>query len=143
MVLLIVNPKKYKLPRPFIKKWIKALSEELQAHGLRVAGKQLVLVFVDSAEIKKLNQTYRGKNKPTDVLSFDPIEQQDLGELVLCPSVLRRQAKEHKLTFEQELGYMIIHGVLHLLGFDHEKSVKQAKKMFRLQDNIFETLLER
>ncbi len=93
--------------------------------------------------LKHLIKPTGKKNKPTDVLSFDPIEPDDLGELVLCPSVLRKQAKEHKLKYEIELGYMVIHGVLHLLGYDHEKTEKEAKKMFRLQDLVFDALLER
>lgn len=143
MTLLIVNQHRYKLPESFLKKWVKALTKELELHGEKVKGKQLILAFTNENEIKALNKTYRKKNKPTDVLSFDPIEPDDLGELVLCPSVLRKQAKEHKLKFEIELGYMVIHGVLHLLGYDHEKTAKEAKEMFRLQDLIFETLLER
>lgn len=143
MTLLIVNQRKYKLPLSFLKKWIKDLTRELKARGESVEGKQLIVAFVNEAEIKVLNKTYRQKNKPTDVLSFDPIESGDLGELVLCPGVLRKQAKDHKLKYEIELGYMVIHGVLHLLGYDHEKSAKEAKKMFRLQDLVFETLLER
>ena len=142
MKLLIVNKHKYKLPQSFLKKWIKDLTKELTAQGEDVKGKQLILAFVSEAEIKALNKTYRNKNKPTDVLSFDPIEAEDLGELVLCPSVLRKQSKDHKLKYEVELGYMVIHGVLHLLGYDHEKTEKEAKKMFRLQDMIFETLLD-
>ena len=142
MKLLFANQKKFKIPQGFLKKWVKALSKELQRHGEEIQGKQLILAFVDSAGIKKLNKTYRGKNKPTDVLSFEPIEEKDLGELVLCPSVLRKQAKDHKLPYEMELGYMVLHGVLHLLGYEHEKSAKEAKKMFRLQEMIFEALLE-
>lgn len=143
MKLLFVNQRKFKLPEAFLKNWVKALTKELEKNGLKVKGKQLILAFVNADEIKALNKQYRNKNKPTDVLSFEPIEPEDLGELVLCPSVLRNQAKEHKLSYEIELGYMVIHGVLHLLGYDHEKSTKEAKKMFRLQDTIFETLLER
>lgn len=142
MILLFANPKKYKIPQAFLKKWVKTLTKVLEAHGEKVKSKQLILAFVSEEEIKKLNKTYRGKNKPTDVLSFDPIEPDDLGELVLCPNVLRQQAKDHQLSYEIELGYMVIHGVLHLLGYDHEKSAKEAKRMFQLQDKVFETLLE-
>jgi len=74
-------------------------------------------------------------------LSFPGDESQgSLGELILCPQVLKAQAKEHDFSFQEELGYMIIHGVLHLLGYDHEKTSHQAKKMFRLQDQIFDKL---
>lgn len=143
MKLLFVNQKKYKLPEAFLKKWVKDLSKMLEAQGEDVKGKQLILAFVDEKEIAALNKNYRNKNKPTDVLSFDPIEPEDLGELILCPQVLRKQAKDHEMKYEFELGYMVIHGVLHLLGYDHEKTAQEAKRMFRLQDMIFDALLER
>ena len=143
MKLLFVNKRKFIIPQTFLKKWVKALTKELKAAGHKVDGKQLILVFVDAKEMQKLNFAYRKKNKPTDVLSFDPIEEQDLGELILCPAVLRKQAKDHQLSYEVELGYMVLHGVLHLLGYDHEKSPREAKKMFHLQEMIFDALLDR
>lgn len=143
MKLLFVNKRKFKIPQSFLKKWVKALTKELKATGHKVQGKQLILVFVDAKEMQKLNFEYRQKNKPTDVLSFDPIEEQDLGELILCPTVLRKQAKDHQLSYEVELGYMVLHGVLHLLSYDHEKSPREAKKMFLLQEMIFDALLDR
>jgi rRNA maturation RNase YbeY len=101
----------------------------------------LTVVFMDQAQAKKLNKKYRGKNYATDILSFAPeAKGQGLGELVLCESVLRRQAKEHKLSFNEEMDYLLIHGFLHLLGYDHEKSRKEEVKMMRLQDKLFEKL---
>ncbi len=90
-----------------------------------------------------MNHEFRGKDYATDVLSFDSLEPTSLGELVLCPEVLKRQAQEHGLTYQQELGYMLLHGVLHLLGYDHETNPKDAEKMFALQDAVFETLFEK
>ncbi len=63
-----------------------------------------------------------------------------MGELVLCPQVISRQAKEHGLTLDDELGYIMLHGVLHLLGFDHEKNKVEETKMMTLQDEVFENL---
>ncbi len=94
----------------------------------------LTIVFLDTAAAKKINREFRGKNYATDILSFDG------GELVLCPQVLKRQAKEHRHSFNAELGYMLIHGVLHLKGFDHEKSKSAAAKMFKIQDQVFDRL---
>jgi probable rRNA maturation factor len=53
---------------------------------------------------------------------------------------LKRQAREHKLSFQHELGYMVLHGILHLLGYDHETSEADAEKMFAIQDEVFEKL---
>ncbi len=100
-------------------------------------------MFLDSTPAKKINWQFRGKDYPTDVLSFEPVdEESSLGELVLCPQVLQKQAVEHKQDYNDELGYMVLHGVLHLLGFDHEKSEADAKKMLELQDDVFQKLLK-
>jgi probable rRNA maturation factor len=104
------------------------------------AKRELVIVFLDPIPAKKLNKTYRQKNYATDILSFEGATPQDLGELVICPQVLQKQAKEHDLSFKAELAYMLIHGVLHLLGYDHERSATEAKKMFAIQDQLFDRL---
>ncbi len=106
-------------------------------------GKELILVFLDTRDAKKLNSQFRGKDYATDVLSFDPIDPQSLGELVICPQVLKKQAKEHELSYNLELGYMVLHGVLHLLGFEHEDNEEDAAVMFKLQDEIFDAISNR
>lgn len=100
----------------------------------------LTCVFVGASEIRRLNREFRHKDKPTDVLSFAPTEAGSLGELVFCLEVIERQAREHGLSSRDELTYMLIHGILHLLGYEHEKSDKAARLMYRLQDRIFETI---
>jgi probable rRNA maturation factor len=136
--IYIINQSKNKSPRMFIKLWlaevIRLLPINLQK---KLNGKNLNIVFLDQVKAKKMNLAFRGKNYATDILSFGPIEAGELGELVLCPQVIERQAKDHGLSVRAELGYMLIHGCLHLLGFDHEQSEKEAKRMFRLQDRIF------
>lgn len=104
------------------------------------AASSVTIAFVEKSEIRKLNRRYRGKNKPTDILSFESIEEGSLGELVIALDVIRAQAREHELSLEQELTYMLIHGVLHLLGYDHEVSPSGARQMFSIQDRIFEKL---
>ncbi len=105
--------------------------------------KSVVCVFVGLAQGRRLNLEFRGRKYATDVLSFAPVEDGSLGELVFCYDVIRKQAVEHQLSFRDELAYMYIHGVLHLLGHDHEKSSSAAKKMFALQDDLFERWLRR
>jgi probable rRNA maturation factor len=107
-----------------------------QKHRLN---EQVTLVFLQSKEMKKINFHYRGKNKATDVLSFSGESRfGELGELLFCVPVLRRQAKEQKHSFEVELVYLWIHGLLHLLGYDHELSKKEENLMFRIQDEVFD-----
>ena len=88
---------------------------------------KLSLAFVNKAEIKKLNKKFRNKNKATDVLSFE-LDSGYLGEIVICPEVVKT---------EQEMVKVFIHGILHLLGYEHEKSVKQAEEMKKKQEKYF------
>jgi probable rRNA maturation factor len=126
------------IPLTFLNWWLKQLSREL-----KIKSGILGLAFVKPMTSKKLNLKYRRKNRPTDVLSFELGEAGYLGELVICPQVVRKQAKAHGQLFREELGYMVLHGVLHLMGYDHERSQREAKVMFSLQDAIFERLLQK
>jgi len=87
------------------------------------------LVFVSKEEIKKLNNKFRKKNKPTDVLSFNINEGNYLGEVVICPEVVRLNAKKYKVSMKDELIKMFVHGILHLCGYDHEINEAEAEIM--------------
>jgi probable rRNA maturation factor len=101
---------------------------------------ELSIAIVDLAEMTELNSKYRGKEGPTDVLSFEcddlcaaePDEPLTLGDVVIAPQVAEVQAEEYGHTVEQELNLLLVHGVLHLLGYDHEEdadaSVMQARE---------------
>jgi probable rRNA maturation factor len=89
---------------------------------------ELALRFVGEGEISLLNETYLGHLGPTDVLSF-PIEDDPraagpapvlVGDVVICPEVARRNAPGHAGTFDDEIALLVVHGVLHCLGMDHE-----------------------
>src|SRR5574343_1318107 len=80
------------------------------------------LAFVSKEEIKKLNSKFRKKNKPTDVLSFNINEKNYLGEIVICPEIVKLNAKKYKVSVKEELIKMFVHGILHLCGYDHEIS---------------------
>lgn len=142
-MLELVNETKIRIPKKHLEALWFLLCNELKKKKLIPPHfkKTLVLVFLTKAKAKKLNQQHRQKNYATDVLSFDSFDPDSLGELVLCPEVLIRQAKEHNQTYRDELAYMVIHGVLHLLGMDHENSKEEEKKMLKIQDNIFEKFL--
>jgi probable rRNA maturation factor len=126
--------------RPMPKKWIHQVLEQFQFQN-----KHITIVFLNPAAAKKINFQFRKKNYATDVLSFSG-EGSHLGELVLCPQVLKKQAKDWGSSYRNELALMLIHGVLHLLGHDHEgtsaKAKKAAQKMFQLQEQIFDSLLK-
>ncbi|MFV8258541.1 rRNA maturation RNase YbeY [Bdellovibrio bacteriovorus] len=146
MEVLIVNESKHAAPRKFIQTWMELVVAELKRKKVlkaEQARRELTLVFLDKKPAQKINMEFRSKNYATDVLSFDSMDPGSLGELVLCPEVLKRQSKEHGLTYQQELGYMLLHGVLHLLGYDHETSEEDALEMFGIQDAAFEVLLKK
>ncbi len=142
--LSLINHSSIPMPRQWIEKWTTALSRNLpkQAFAHRPVRTSLALtvVFLNVAAAKKLNSDLRDKTYATDILSFESEQPDELGELVLCPQVLLRQAKMHQLSFRADLGYMLIHGVLHLLGYDHETTKNEAKKMFQIQDQLFDRM---
>ncbi len=145
MKALIVNDTTMKISEKFLKDSVKKISSSLEKKNIVDKGaceKELTLVFLDKLSAKKLNWQYRQKDYPTDILSFESVDPESLGELVFCPEVLETQAKEHKQTFDQELGLMLVHGVLHLLGFDHEDGGDDEKKMMSLQDEVFKELFK-
>ena len=86
------------------------------------------IAFVSSDEIKKLNQKYRKKNKPTDVLSFGKTLdfKLDIPEIIICPEVVKKN--------NDELAKILIHGILHILGYEHEKTEAMAKEMEKKQE---------
>ncbi|MCU0653110.1 MAG: rRNA maturation RNase YbeY [Candidatus Pacebacteria bacterium] len=103
------------------------------------------VVFVGSARMRRINAAYRKHDCVTDVLSFteEPVlsetgalgnfvpegESQSLGELVICPDRVKKDAKELKVSEKDEFAWVIVHGILHLLGYDHEKGEKGAAVM--------------
>tara|TARA_Y100000310_G_C20622124_1_gene783940 strand:+ start:247 stop:639 length:393 start_codon:yes stop_codon:yes gene_type:complete len=89
--------------------------------------KDLSVVFVGQGKMREFNKSYRGKDEATNVLSF-PGGEFSLGEIVLCPSVIKKDALEYKISFQGAISWMFVHGLLHLLGYDH-KTAKAGKAM--------------
>jgi probable rRNA maturation factor len=107
---------------------------------------ELCLKLVDEPTMTEFNSKYMGHEGPTDVLSFPmdelrpPNDDEEppeglLGDVVLCPAVTERQAREHGRTPAEESEYLLLHGLLHLLGFDHAEPAEKAE-MFALKDKI-------
>jgi probable rRNA maturation factor len=96
--------------------------------------------LVGSRSMIQLNSSYRGKSYATDVLSFPTLspfrDAGQLGDLVVCLPTLKSQAKALGHKPEQELEILLVHGVLHLLGLDHERGVQEAKKMARWEKQL-------
>jgi len=79
--------------------------------------KELSIVFVSDSDIKKINKEYRGKDSVTDVLSFEG-DEDFLGEILIDYAQIKRQAKEFNNKTEEELVFILVHGLLHLIGYD-------------------------
>jgi len=99
--------------------------------------------LVDPSESQQLNQTYRHTNKPTNVLSFpcapiEGIEDNLLGDIVICPAVIAQEAKTQHKLIDHHWAHMIIHGVLHLRGFNHisydQAQVMEQKEIYLLAE---------
>jgi rRNA maturation RNase YbeY len=115
-------------------------SQSLKAHAevfMRALGRQddeLSVLLVDDATIQNLNLQHRKIDSATDVLSFPQMEDGEfishmLGDVVISVETAKRQAVEHQFSLEQELVLLLLHGLLHLLGYDHERSPKEEKLM--------------
>ncbi len=138
MKIEIINNDKIKVNRPGLIQWIHKVCNELKRRNIQPQQlkKNLTVAFIDEKTIKKLNQKFRKKDHATDILSFSPVQENSLGELALCLSVIHRK-KPDKFSNEEWLYYLVLHGLLHLLGFEHEKTADSARKMYHLQDTVF------
>ncbi len=101
---------------------------------------QIEVSVISAARMRSLNATYRGKDYATDVLSFPTPEalrtMGHLGELVICSAVLKKQAKEQGHPERVEATILAVHGLLHLLGFDHERGRREATQMRKLETAV-------
>ena len=95
-----------------------------------ILGKQysLSIAYVSEKKSREINKKYRKKNKATNVLSFSLRKNE--GELVLCPAVIKREAKIFSKNFRQFLGFLVIHGMLHLKGMKHSSTMERAEKKY-------------
>lgn len=102
--------------------------------------------LVDIEQITAINRDYRHLDKPTDVISFEfekqfEFEDDELGDIFICLDVVKEHAIEYKHSFNRELCFVIVHGILHLLGYDH-LTLEQEEEMFTLQESIILKLIE-
>lgn len=127
---------------PLIEKSFGAfLAKNPHFSGVKVV--TISMTLCGKSKIRRLNREYRHKDYATDVLSFPVYEnlrpdkkvleknlpEVELGDLIICKEVAKKQAKEFDITYEQEVIHLAVHGFLHLLGFDHEISVKEERIM--------------
>ncbi|MCK5882104.1 MAG: rRNA maturation RNase YbeY [Bacteriovoracaceae bacterium] len=120
---------------------------DLKSKGIKSAS--LAITLCGEKKIRGLNRDYRGKDKVTDVLSF-PINESlrphncdllfvpelELGDVIICHQVAKRQAVEFKVTYAQEIVHELVHAFLHLVGYDHERGSDEEKLMFDLEEKL-------
>ncbi|MCB9802466.1 rRNA maturation RNase YbeY [Candidatus Nomurabacteria bacterium] len=102
--------------------------------------KNISIALVSEKEIRELNRVYRRKDKVTDVLSFNLDSEENLGEVIICLEQSKRQATTNKKTIKSELKLLTVHGILHLLGYDHELNEKEYLRQEKEQTIILELL---
>jgi len=111
---------------------------------LNLENVEVSIYITDDPTIRKLNKTYRGKDKPTDVLSFPFGEKVGntliLGEIIISWDTAKRQAKELGHSVEDEIKRLLAHGFTHLLGYDHELGGEEEEKFFKMEEFILSNL---
>jgi probable rRNA maturation factor len=122
------------IPRTSVRRW---------AQAALFAPAELTIRFVDAGEGRTLNREYRGKDYATNVLTFAYSEDQEsdvtLADIILCTDVLQREASERKIPVESHTAHLVVHGVLHAQGYDHENDI-DAAEMEQLEIDILSAL---
>ncbi len=121
-----------------VQRWLSATVEKFQPQA------EVTVRIVDEEESHQLNHEYRGKDKPTNVLSFPfeappGIEIDLLGDLIICRQVVEREAKEQGKPLMAHWAHMVVHGSLHLLGYDHIED-DEAEEMESLETEIMQSM---
>lgn len=116
---------------------------------IKIDNVSITIIFTDNNSIQEINKNYRNKDYATDVISFayreNPfpgIEQgvENLGDIYLSLEKAVSQAKEYQVTFYEEVKRLLIHGVLHLIGYDHERSKEDEIEMQNKEDELFDNV---
>lgn len=104
--------------------------------------KEISLILVDLDEIHKINREYRSLDRPTDVISFEESDEEDpnyLGDIFVCIDKVYEQSAEYAHSKEREFAFLVVHGILHLSGYDH-MTKEDEEKMFKKQEEILKLL---
>jgi probable rRNA maturation factor len=117
---------------------------------LSLAETELSILFVDDPYIQGLNRNYLHRNKPTNVIAFpmgkgefSSLHPQVLGDVVISVETAHRQSRRFGLTGAEMVVFLMIHGILHLIGYDHEGTLKEARKMARKQKELFQRIINK
>ncbi len=123
----------YKVDRKLLEKVAKAAFSYLKLDA------DIEFKFVSRAEITRLNSVYRAVNTPTDVLSFNISDKPLLGQIFICYNFVEKQALNIGKPFSDEVSLLLVHGILHISGYDHS-SIEEEKAMQHLESEILKSL---
>lgn len=138
-ITFITEDKRWKQHLPALKKDAKkALQLVLKAESAAMP-QALSIVLADNAFVKNYNRDYRSKDKPTNILSFSSEEEGYLGDLLLAYEIIEKEAIEQEKSFDHHVLHLLVHGTLHLLGYDHEAE-EQALLMENIEISILSQL---
>ncbi|MCK4539694.1 rRNA maturation RNase YbeY [Candidatus Parcubacteria bacterium] len=121
-------------------KLIKKITEDFFSY-YKIKNKELSIAFIGDAVMSRLNKQYRGKDKPTDILSFRG-EGDELGEIIIDYAQIKRQAKKYSKSVKEELIFILVHGLLHLIGYEDETENGKRKMKKLGKEFIFHTSSE-
>lgn len=102
---------------------------------------EISVVSISEKESRLLNRRYRKKHKPANVLSF--LYGPEYGEIIVCPSLIRREARKQGHTYQYQMTWMIVHGTIHLSGLHHERSRAAAERVEKLEQKILRTVYKK
>ena len=135
MKIEINNKTNYRIDLRLVEKVVKVFARVYKINK----NKEISLAFVSDAEIKKLNKSYRGLNKVTDILSFSG-DGDFFGEIIIDYDQIKRQAADFKNGAEKELIFILTHGLLHLIGYD-DKTDKARERMIKMGEKFIKNYL--
>ena len=124
--VFVANPYHYRIDQLFVRARVKNIVQKMKIK------KNVSIVFVDDAHIRKLNKQYLHHNRTTDVLSFAYGDNKIIDEIFICVPQMIRQASRYKTSVKVELKRLLAHGILHILGYDHIKAGE--RKIMRAQE---------
>ena len=136
MKLYITDEAELGLDHDFFKTVLDIIYKELNDD--RLIEREISLLLADDETIQELNKSYRNMDKPTDVLSFEIESDVMLGDIIISVETAKRMAIEYNISLDREIAFLFIHGILHLLGYDHETSVEDEEEMFALQTKLLD-----
>lgn len=136
MAINLINETQERIKKSFVENIVKKAFELLNLKRVSVS-----IVFVKSEDIRNYNKNFRNTDRVTDVLAFPSQGLKGyLGDIIICPEVVKENAAEYKVSFEEELTRVIVHGILHLIGY-RDYTEEEKREMFEVQESLVRNIV--